>query len=201
MMTPSAQPEARPVILHFGRLLNKISDREFFAFCEANRDLRIERTSDGDLIIMPPTGGETGNRNFSLTTAFGGWVEADGSGLGFDSSTGFCLPNGAIRSPDLAWVRRMRWEQLSSAEKIEFPPICPDFVLELRSSSDSLSELKAKMAEYIENGAELGWLLDPMEKRLYIYQPNLEVICLEKPDSVSGDPVLSGFVLSLRGFW
>jgi len=201
MVTPSTQFETQPLVLHLGGLLQKITDKEFFAFCQANRDLRIELTSDGDLIVMPPTGGETGNQNFSLTGAFASWMQTDGSGIRFDSSTGFSLPNGAVRSPDLAWVRRSKWEQLSAEERAEFPPICPDFVLELRSPSDSLRQLKAKMAEYIENGADLGWLLDPLDQRLYIYRPNLEVVCLEKPDSVSGDPVLPGFVLSLRGFW
>lgn len=152
--------ESESVVLHFGPVLQRISDDEFFEFCQLNPEWRIELTSEGDLIIMPPTGGLTGQRNFALTRVFGNWVEQDGTGVGFDSSTGFTLPNGAKRSPDLAWVRRERWEALTPAEQAVFPPLCPDFVAELRSRSDSSKALQAKMEEYIENGAQLGWLFD-----------------------------------------
>jgi Uma2 family endonuclease len=178
-----------------------MSDHEFFMFCQLNQDLRFERTSDGDLIIMPPTGGETGRRNFTLIGLFNSWAEDDDTGIGFDSSTGFVLPNGAKRSPDLAWVKKSRWEALTDEEKEEFPPLCPDFVVELRSKSDSVDALKSKMEEYIENGAQLGWLIDAFEKRIYIYRQGEEVRHIDKPEMISGDPVLPGFVLNLRRIW
>jgi Uma2 family endonuclease len=178
-----------------------MSDHDFFEFCQLNRDWRIECTADGDLIVMAPTGGRTGKRNFTLTGLFFPWVEADGRGVGFDSSTGFKLPNGAKRSPDLAWVRRSRWEALSEKQQEEFPPLCPDFVVELRSPSDELDTLQAKMQEYIANGARLGWLIDPLEKKLYVYRPDAEVRCLQDPETVSGDPVLPGYMLNVRQLW
>ncbi len=193
--------ETQHLILHLGPTLQKMSDHEFFEFCQANRDWRIERTSEGEVVIMPPTGGETGKRNFSLTTLFGNWVEANGTGIGFDSSTGFTLPNGAKRSPDLAWIKRSRWETLTEEERKKFPPLCPDFVVELRSWTDALDKLQEKMREYIANGAQLGWLIDPQEKKVYIYRPSAEARCLENPETISGAPVLPGFVLDLRRIW
>ena len=190
-----------PLILHLSPTLRRMSGHEFFEFCQLNREWRIERTREGDLLIMPPTGGRTGKRNFALTAQFGAWVEADGSGIGFDSSTGFILPNGAKRSPDLAWVRRSRWDALSAEEKEEFPPLCPDFVVELRSRSDSLKTLQEKMQEYVDNGALLGWLIDAKERKVYVYQPPAAVCCLDDPETLSGDPVLPGFVLDLRKIW
>jgi len=178
-----------------------MSDHEFFEFCQLNPDLRIERTSDGDLVIMPPTGGTGGRINFTLVGLFSDWVEANGTGIGFDSSTEFSLPNGAKRSPDLAWVARARWEALTQQEQDEFPPLCPDFVVELRSPSDRIRGLRAKMEEYIANGASLGWLIDPIERKVYVYRPNAEMSCLDNPATVSGEPVLPGFVLDLRRLW
>jgi Uma2 family endonuclease len=178
-----------------------MSDHEFFEVCQLNRDWRIERTAEGDLIIMPPTGGQTGMRNFTLIGLFFAWAEADGTGVGFDSSTGFTLPNGAKRSPDLAWIKRSRWEQLTPEEQEEFPPLCPDFVVELRSRSDALEPLRAKMQEYMENGALLGWLIDPGEKKVYICRPAVEVVCLENPQTLSGDPELPGFALDMQRIW
>lgn len=201
MRPVSTENEASAVVLHFGRWLQKMDNHEFFAFCQQNRDWRIERTSGGDLIIMPPTGGKTGQFNFDLNAAFGMWVKTDGTGVGFDSSTGFTLPNGAERSPDLSWVRRSRWEALTEEERTEFPPLCPDFVVEIRSPSDRLSPLQAKLQEYIDNGSQLGWLLDPLEKRVYIYRPNVPVEILDQPATLSGDPVLPGFVLHLDEVW
>lgn len=201
MSTVATLTEPRPIILDFGPVLQKISDHDFFEFCQLNRDWRLELTSEGDLIIMPPTGGETGRRNFNLTMLFGIWAEADGAGIGFDSSTGFTLPNGAKRSPDLAWVKRSRWEALTEEEREEFPPLCPDFVVEIRSRSDALNTLLAKMREYLANGAQLGWLIDPLERKAYIYCPSVEVYCLEDPKTISGDPVLPGFILDLRRLW
>ena len=152
-------------------------------------------------MIRPPTGGETGRRNFRLIGLFNAWVEQDGSGIGFDSSTGFTLPNGARLSPDLAWVSRTRWEGLTKEEREGFPPLCPDFVVELRSRSAALNTLQEKMAEYLANGALLGWLIDPIEQKVYIYRPQAEVRCLEDPEAISGDPVLPGFALEVQRLW
>ena len=193
-------PEALPLVLHLAPVI-EISDEQFFRFCQLNRDLRIERTSQGDLVIMPPTGGETGRRNFELTTLFGNWIHADGSGVGFDSSTGFTLPNSATRSPDLAWVRRARWESLTGEQRERFVPLCPDFVMELRSPADSLEDLQTKMQEYLDNGTVLGWLIDPIERRVYVYRRQSPVECLDDPPVVSGEPLLRGFVLDLRAVW
>lgn len=201
MSTQLVSTGTPPLILHAGPILQKMSDHEFFEFCRSNPDLCIERTSDGDLVIMTPTGGQTGRRSFALTGLFFAWVESDGTGVGFDSSTGFTLPNGAKRSPDLAWVRRSRWDALAEEEKEEFPPLCPDFVVELRSRSDDMGALRAKMQEYLANGASLGWLIDPIERKVYLYRPSTQVVCLENPKTVSGDPVLPGLVLDLTRVW
>lgn len=198
VMTIAATP---PLTLHFGSVLQKLSDEEFFEFCQWNREWRIERTSAGDLIIMPPTGGKTGNRNFTLIVLFGQWVVADGTGKGFDSSTGFILPNGAERSPDLAWVSLERWNTLTEEQREKFPPICPDFVVELRSRTDALSSLQEKMQEYIDNGAQLGWLIDAYERKVYLYRPQRDVEVLDDPATVSGEPVLRGFTLDVQALW
>jgi Uma2 family endonuclease len=192
--------EIPPLVLRLAPVID-MSDQQFFELCQLNRDLRIERTSQGDLVIMPPTGGETGRTNFELTVLFGHWVHADGTGVGFDSSTGFTLPNGAKRSPDLAWVRRSRWEALTQEQRAGFTPLCPDFVLELRSPSDALVTVQAKMQEYLDSGARLGWLVDPIEKKVYIYRPQAPVECLDNPQTISGDLVLPGFVLELGRVW
>lgn len=194
-------PFDEPLVLHSTRSLQRMSDREFFAFCRLNKDLRIERTSTGDIIVMPPTGGETGRRNFLLAGILSAWVETSGTGVGFDSSTLFSLPNGAKRSPDAAWVKRERWEQLTPRQREEFPPLCPDFVIELRSASDALASLQRKMEEYIANGARLGWLIDPVERRVYVYRPRRRPQRLDHPTVLSGDPVLRGFTLDVRRLW
>jgi len=193
--------EARPLVLCLGPLRHKMTDEEFLQFCGANPELRIERTSQGDLVVMSPAGGKTGNRNLKLATRLGIWAEADGTGVAFDSSTGFILPNGAERSPDAAWVSRSRWHQLTEKQQEGFPPLCPDFVVELRSPTDALSDLQAKMDEYMANGAQLGWLIDPFEKRVYVYQPGEPAACLDHPETVSGDPLLRGFSLRLDEVW
>jgi len=185
-------------LVQLGPLERPMSDEDFFAFCQSNPSLRIERSSNGEIIIMPPSGGETGNFNVRASTRLCNWAEADRTGVPFDSSTGFVLPNHAERSPDLAWVKRVRWEALSPEERKRFPPLCPDFVGEIRSPSDRLSELQDKMQEYIDNGAELGWLIDPVERNVYVYRPGAQVVCLHDPETVSGDSVLSGFTLNLR---
>ena len=190
-----------PIVLNFQDVLKKMTDDEFENFCRRNPDVQIELTKEGELVIMPPTGGKTGVRNFSLIVEFGKWLDKDQSGVGFDSSTVFVLPNGAKRSPDLAWVKKERWDELSEEEKERFPPFCPDFVVELRSPSDSLNNLQTKMEEYIENGASLGWLIDPQERKIYVYRPNLEPEILENPESVSGEPLLKNFSLKTTKFW
>jgi len=200
-ITTDTKTVPQPVILDFNPLLRKINDDDFFEFCRANRDLRIERTKEGELIIMPPTGGETGRRNFELTGAFRSWVRNDGTGVGFDSSTVFTLPNGAKRSPDLSWVKLERWNALTDDEREKFPPISPDFVVELRSPSDIVDALKEKMEEYIENGAQLGWLIDPVAKKVYIYRPQSQPEMLEDPARVSGEPLLKGFSLEMKEIW
>jgi len=179
----------------------RVTDDQFFEFCQLNQDWRIERTAQGDLVIMPPTGGETGRINFKLIGLFNAWSEADGTGIGFDSSTGFALPDGSRRSPDLSWVRRFRWESLNQAEQEEFPPLCPDFVVEIRSRSDTLRALQEKMEVYMANGAVLGWLIDPIDRRVGIYRPESRVEILEDPEIISGDPLLRGFVLDLWRLW
>lgn len=150
------------------------------------------------MIVMMPTGGEGGNRNFNLIGEFYAWVKADGTGVGFDSSTGFKLPNGAKRSPDLSWIQRKRWNKVPKKLRKKFPPICPDFVVELRSDTDDLEAVQAKMEEYLENGARLGWLIDPLEKRVYVYQPAARVKVLNNPKTISGEPLLRGLKLNLK---
>ena len=174
---------------------------ELYAFCLANRDLRIERTATGEVIVMPPAFSDTGNRNFNLAAHLWVWTEKDGTGLGFDSSAGFTLPNGATRSPDAAWIKTERWDALTEEEKASFAPICPDFVIELRSASDTLKGLKAKMEEYIENGVLLGWLIDRKNRTVYIYRPDRDPEILANPDRVSGDPELPGFSLPMAKIW
>lgn len=199
-LTPT-EKHANMLVLHFSPPLRRLSDDEFFDFCMANNDLRIELTSEGDLIIMPPTGGKTGIRNSKLTGRLANWAEEDGTGQSFDSSTVFSLPNGAKRSPDLSWVRNERWEALTGKEQEQFPPLCPDFVVELRSRTDSLKTLKRKMEEYIANGAQLGWLIDPFEKKVHIYRPNSAAEVLDNPQTVSGELLLPGFVLDVQAIW
>jgi Uma2 family endonuclease len=175
-----------------------LTDDQFYELCRDNPEMRFEQTAKGALIIMSPTGGETGNRNFSLNVQFGNWIEQDATGLGFDSSTVFKLPSGAKRSPDAAWVKRDRWESLSAKEREGFPPIAPDFVIELRSRTDSLAELQQKMQEYIDNGVRLGWLLNPQDQQVEIYRPGKPVEILQAPLKISGEDVLPGFVLALK---
>lgn len=190
-----------PLAIDFGDLLKSMGDDEFFDFCQRQRDLRIEMEPTGEITIMSPTGSETGGINFDLIADFALWARADGTGKGFDSSTGFLLPNGAKRSPDLAWIKREKWLAIPLAQRKKFAPICPDFVVELRSETDSLARLQAKMAEYIENGAGLGWLIDVDGKRVYVYRPDRPVEVLDNPAEVSGEPLLTGFVLQMEGIW
>lgn len=190
-----------PIVLNFQEVVGKLSDDDFESFCRHNPEMEIELTKGGELVIMPPTGGETGIRNFFLIFEFGKWLEKHQSGAAFDSSTVFKLPNGAKRSPDLAWIKSERWKQLTDEEREKFPPLCPDFVVELRSPSDSIKNLQNKMTEYMENGAALGWLIDPSEKKVYVYRQNAETEILDDPAKVSGAPLLKGFVLNVRKLW
>jgi Uma2 family endonuclease len=164
----------------------------------ANRDLRMELTADGKLIIMPPTGGISGKRNADLTYQLQAWSRQNLTGVVFDSSTEFKLPNGAFRSPDAAWVDQSRWNALTPEQQETFPPICPDFVVELRSKTDSLKELRAKMQEYMENGCRLAWLINPQDQQVEVYRLNQTVEILAAPKMLSGEDVLPGFVLDLQ---
>ena len=176
-----------------------LTDRLFTRLCSANPELRLERTARRELVIMPPAGAESGGRNVPLTGQLYNWVKATGLGKSFDSSTGFTLPNGAIRSPDASWVTRDRWEALTSEEQKKFAPLCPDFVVELRSETDPLRDIRAKMREYRSQGARLGWLLDPKRKVVEVYRPGRRVAVLQAPATLSGEDVLPGFVLDLKG--
>lgn len=173
---------------------------EEFAGLAANYpDLRMELTREGVIIILPPAGGETGSKNADLTADVVIWNRAGKTGKVFDSSTGFVLPNGAKRSPDASWIPVAKWEALSLEERQEFLPLCPDFVIELRSRTDRLSTVQEKMREYMDNGAKLGWLVDPKSCRVEIYRPGQEVEIVDNPASLSGEDVLPGFVLNLGG--
>jgi Uma2 family endonuclease len=196
----TTQVENSPLVLHLHPVIN-LTDEQFFEFCQINRDLQIERAATGEILVMPPTGSETGNRNARLIVQLGIWAERDGTGIYFDSSTGFTLPNGAKVSPDAAWVKLERWNALTPEQQKKFAPICPDFVVELRSASDNLPPLKTKMQEYIDNGTLLGFLIDRQNQQVYIYRPGVAVECLDHPATVSGDSVLPGFVLDLSKIW
>jgi Uma2 family endonuclease len=173
----------------------------FLDLCRANPDYRIELNGRGEIEIMPPTGIRTGRKNAKLISALTAWAEQEGSGETFDSSTGFRLADGATRSPDASWVRRERLDRLPFSEKDGFAPLAPDFVVELRSSSDSLETIKAKMEEYRENGVRLGWLLNPDGRQVFVYRPGQPVSLFDDLESISGDPELPGFVLDLRPIW
>ncbi|WP_448267598.1 Uma2 family endonuclease [Nostoc sp. DSM 114159] len=180
----------------------QMTDEQFFEFCQVNRDLRIERNKFGELVIMPPTGSETGNREGNIFGQLWVWSEQDGTGITFSSSTGFKLSTGAERSPDASWIKLERWNSLSPEQQRKFAPICPDFVVELKSASDNLQTLKEKMEEYMnEPGIQLGWLIDRKQRQVYIYRPGLPEECLDNPASVSGELVLPGFILNMSKIW
>ncbi len=181
--------------------LVKLDDGQLFEFCQLNRDLRIERDADGALVLMAPVGGSSSARNLELSRQLGNWAEQDGSGMAFDSSVGFILPNGAMRSPDAAWISRERWDALSPDERDRFIPLCPDFVVELRSPSDRLASLQRRLRELIRNGAQLGWLIDPRRRTVHVYRPGGDVQTLLSVSTVSADPVLRGFTLDLDRLW
>ncbi len=176
----------------------ELTDEQFFQLCTDNRDLRFERTASGGLIIMPPTGSETGRRNSDLNYQLQSWSRQNKHlGVAFDCSTGFKLPEGTDIYPDSAWVRRDKWDGLTPEQKEKFAPLCPDFVVELRSTTDSLEKLRAKMKLYVKNGARLGWLLDRKNRKVEISRQGSDVEILDSPATLSGEDVLPGFVLDL----
>jgi Uma2 family endonuclease len=197
-------PVRLPPEMHYGFFLTVdgyVTDEEFDRLVQLNSDLRLERTAEGDVEIMPPPKGDTGAKNGRITAQLTIWADENGTGIAFDSSSGFKLPNGATRSPDASWVGRSRLAALSPKQKKEYFPLCPDFVIELRSLTDRLPRLKEKMAEYIANGARLAWLIDPIERKVYIYHPEAAVKELETPITVNADPILPGFTLHLAKIW
>ncbi|MBD1822335.1 Uma2 family endonuclease [Cyanobacteria bacterium FACHB-DQ100] len=178
-----------------------LTDEQFYQLCRANPDVKFERDATGKILIMSPSGGTTGNRNFEIAAEFGIWNRQAQLGVCFDSSTGFKLPNGATRAPDVAWIERSRWDALTPEQQEKFPPIAPDFVLELMFPSDTLEETQAKLREYIENGVRLGWLIDRKTRRVEIYRSDQSVEVLDNPTSLEGENVLPGFVLNLAIVW
>lgn len=179
----------------------KLTNEQFEQLAAANQDLSLELTAKGELIIMPPTGGETGERNFEISGQFWYWNRQNYLGKAFDSSTGFRLPNGATRSPDLAWITIEKWEKLTLEQKKKFLPLCPDFAIELVSETDEVTDTQIKMQEYINNGLRLGWLINPKTRTVEIYRPNQTVEVLNSPPTLSGENVLPGFVLNLQLIW
>lgn len=193
----STVKEIAPVTIRLHPVMT-MTDEQFFDFCQLNQDVNIERNARGELVFMSPTGSEGEERNFNLIGQLWVWTKQDNTGVGFGSSGGFTLPNGAVRSPDAAWISKTRWSEIDLDLRKKFAPICPDFVVELRSATDNLPTLQEKMAEYIDNGAKLGWLIDPQQQKVYIYRQNSPVEELVKPLSLSGEEVLSGFILELQ---
>lgn len=174
------------ITLDFNSVVD-LTDEQFSKLCQANPDIKLERTAKGELIVMPPTGGETGKRNTKITQRLANWADDDASGVVFDSSTAFKLPNGANRSPDASWVKLERWQALNPAQRQKFPPLAPDFVIELMSATDSLETMQAKMQEYRDNGVRLGWLIDPQNQLVEIYRQGQDVEVLQSPSTLSGE--------------
>ena len=179
----------------------QLSDEQFFQLCQDNRDLRLERNPKGDLIIMPPTGGETSNSNAGITAQLWLWNNLHKLGVVFDSSGGFKLPNGADRSPDAAWIPLEKWQALTPQQKERFLPLSPDFVIELMSPSDNIETARKKMQEYLDNGTRLGWLINRKTREVEIYRQGQAVEILTNPESLSGENILSQFVLELDSIW
>ena len=186
------------LVLNFGKV--GLTEEQFFQLCSDNRDLRMELTAQKELIIMAPTGLKSGWRENILSTELTNWARKDGRGVVLNASAGYVLPNNAIRAPDASWVLRERLDVFSDAALEKFGHLSPDFAAEVISPSDIVAEVQDKMAEYIANGVRLGWLIDPYEARVYIYRPG-SVECLENPTSISGDPVLPGFVFKVSEIW
>ncbi len=189
-----------PIVLKLSPLI-QLTEEQFADFCGLNRDLRIERATTGELEIMAPAFSETGRKEGEIFRQLANWARQDKTGWAFAPPAGFTLPNGAIREPDGSWISRSRLEALTPEQRSGFYNICPDFVIELRSDTDRLSVLHAKMQEYMDNGARLGWLIDPQTKSVHTYRPNHEVQTIENPESLSADPILPGFTLDLAEVW
>ena len=179
----------------------RLDDDQFYELCRLNRELRIERAAGGGLSIMPAAGGDTSRRNAEIVRQLANWASRNGAGTCFESSCGFVLPNGAVRSADAAWVLRERLNALTERQRSRFLPLCPDFVVELRSPTDSLPVLRDKMREYVDNGAGLGWLIDPLRAEVFVYLPDGSVECLQAPAYLSADPLLAGFRLERHEIW
>ena len=203
MVQAPVKPNSETLSLQLPKTIGLyVTQEQFAALAAANQDLQLERTAQGELIVNPPTGWETGKRNWSISgELYLWWRNAGEPGEAFDSSTAFILPNGATRSPDASWVSQARWDALTPEQTSTFANICPDFVVELRSGSDSLKPLQEKMQEYMDNGAKLGWLIDPQNRQVEIYRPGLKVEVLANPTELSGEEVLPAFVLNLRRVW
>ncbi|MEB3882432.1 Uma2 family endonuclease [Lyngbya sp. CCY1209] len=203
MVRTNTKPETETLSLNLPKKIRlHVTQEQFTDLASTNPELRLERTAKGELIVNPPTGWETGKRNSRISgELYLWWRNAGEPGEVFESSTGFILPNGATRAPDASWISPERWDALTPEQKGTFANICPDFVVELRSDSDTLKSLQEKMREYVDNGAKLGWLIDPQNRTAEIYRPGLEVEVLSSPAEVSGEDVLPGFVLDLRRVW
>jgi len=203
MVQTPAKPETETLLLELPKTMKLyVTPEQFTALAECNRELHLERTAKGELIVNPPTGWRTGKRNWSISgELYIWWRNADEPGEAFDSSTAFILPNGATRAPDACWISQESWDALTDEQKGTFANICPDFVVELRSQSDTLKSLQEKMQEYMDNGAKLGWLIDPQNRTVEVYRVGLTVEILSNPAELSGEEVLPGFVLNLRRVW
>lgn len=187
-----------PVRLRFER---PMTDAELLRFCEANEVLRVERDANGEILVMTPANSNTSKMNMRICRFLDEWTEADGRGVAFDSSGGFTLPDGSMRNPDAAWLLRGRWDALTSEEQSSFAPVCPDFVIEVRSPSDRLSDVEAKMEMWTANGAEVAWLIDPERKVVAIYRPGDSPEVLYEPSSVQGTGPVTGFELVMARVW
>lgn len=201
MVTVLENVESAPWVVKMPPSVAEMNDEQFFDFCQANRGLRIERTAEGEVLIMPPTGFGSSRRNAIITARLFIWAERNGMGVVLDSSGGFRLPNRAVRSPDAAWILKSRLEAFSKEEQEKFLPLCPDSIIELKSPTDRLVDLKNKIVEYIDNGARLGWLLDCEARQVLVYRPGRAVEVLDHPKALSGEPELPGFVLNFEGIW
>jgi Uma2 family endonuclease len=201
MATVVEPVEAAPWVVLMPSSVVQMNDDQFFKFCQFNRDLRIERTARGDILVMAPAGSESSRQNADLTMQLRVWAKQEGSGIVYDSSAGFKLPNGATRSPDASWILKSRLKRFSQQARQKFLPLCPDFVVELKSPTDRLSDLQAKMREYVNNGARLGWLINPETMQVLVYRPGSPVEVLDKPEGVAGGPEFPGFVLDLSEIW
>lgn len=188
------------ITVNFNSIID-ISDEQFYQLCTQNPETQFERNCNGEILIMPPTGGETGRRNTNLIVQLAIWNQQTKLGEVFDSSTGYKLPNGANRSPDVSWIQQERWDGLTSEQKEKFIPLAPDFVLELMSPTDYLVNIQAKMKEYLENKVKLGWLINPQAKQVEIYRLGQQAQLLDSPRLISGEDILSGFVLDLAGIF